>query len=59
MPQYVFWYKKEVLAPSLGKALALEKKQPFRLDSVQEKEEQKHNTHLIGFHIQDEECYEE
>lgn len=59
MPKYILWYKKEIVAPDLSKALRVEKKAPLKFHSIVEDEEPqpKQLESLIGFQVQDE--YEE
>lgn len=59
MPKYILWYKKEIVAPDLNKALRIEKKEPLKFHSVVEEEEQQPRQleSLIGFQVPNE--YEE
>jgi hypothetical protein len=40
MRKFTFWYKKEIEAPSLEKAIKIEKKTPHVLSSVEHTDEQ-------------------
>lgn len=53
MPRkFTFWYKKEIKAPTLEKAIKIEKKMPHVLSSVEHiDEEPKELSSLIGFQI--------
>lgn len=52
MRRFTFWYKKEIEAPSLEKAIKIEKKTPHVLSSVEHTDEpQKEYTSCIGFQI--------
>ena len=56
MPRkFTFWYKKEIKAPTLEKAIKIEKKMPHVLSSVEhideEPESPKELSSLIGFQI--------
>jgi len=60
MSKFKFWYKTEVRADSLEKAIQLEKKKKPMLSSI-EKDESEHQerTPLIGFSISTESDYED
>jgi len=52
MRKFTFWYKKEIEAPSLEKAIKIEKKTPLVLSSVEHTDEPpKEYTSCIGFQI--------
>lgn len=58
MPKYILWYKKEIVAQDLSKALRNEKKSPLRFHSIVEEEEPQPRQleSLIGFQVNE---YEE
>jgi hypothetical protein len=52
MRKFTFWYKKEIQAPSLEKAIKIEKKTPHVLSSVEHIDETPQELHsCIGFQI--------
>ena len=52
MRKFTFWYKKEIEAPSLEKAIKIEKKIPHVLSSVEHTDEEpKGYPSCIGFQI--------
>lgn len=59
MPKYILWYKKEIVAQDLSKALRNEKKARLKFHSIVEEEEpqQRQLESLIGFQVKNE--YEE
>lgn len=52
--KYTFWYKKEIEAKSLDKAVKLEKKAKLEMTSVQREDEDsnKQLTSAIGFAVE-------
>ena len=58
--KFTFWYKKEIHAPSMDKAMKMEKKTPFIFSSVEHTDESpKELTSAIGFEINTESDYED
>lgn len=49
MRTFTFWYKKEIIAPNLEKAIKIEKKTPHVLSSVENGDDLKELPSCIGF----------
>ena len=57
--KFTFWYKKEIKAPTLDKAIKLERKEKLVLSSVEHTDESpKELTSAIGFQINTDSDYE-
>lgn len=58
--KFTFWYKNEIKAPTLEKAIKIEKKSKPVLSSVEHKDsEPEEHVSLIGFSVNTEDDYED